>query len=469
MDLEAIAQKLQIAGLNITAQQIKTTGKWEGVKTFDNSPGSKSGRYIIGENVCSWINNKSQEKGSFVLDKARIITGFDLEKKRREYDKAERDKYFANALLAKKKYDLIKQPENAISEYLSRKQVNNYGCKIDKNGDLIIPYRSLDLKPDGTHTSYLRTLQTIKPDGTKLIEFGCEKKGNMCLIGFNKIFRQPNEYNGPILVAEGYATAASLHMATGLPTVVAIDAGNIDPVMAKITKVYSKGNYIICADNDLKTEQKIGRNPGIAAAIACQEKYDCKVAIPNFTGIKNPLELTDFNDLHVAKGLDAVANVIDNSINGLLEALRLNNGKLNFEPYQPSKTSLTNFDKFMQKFKESENTDLPQKKSIEEVYRDIPLSNVGPILAPAPQKLTNALVLEYYATIANKLVETVTKQGQAKCLGELGCVPKSLNLAYEDPAMLADIMAKLTGHEMSPSQVMPQQNSLNQSKMINGK
>lgn len=309
MDLEAIAQKLQMGGLNINANQIKASGKWESAKTFDNKAGSKSGRYIIGENICSWINNKSQEKGSFVLDRAKVISGFELDKKRREYDKAERDKYFTNALTAKSKFDSIKPLPNAKSGYLHKKKVENFGCKIDERGNLVIPLRSMDVKSDGTRVSYIRSLQTILPDGTKLLESGCEKKGNMHLIGFNKIFRDPENYKGEILIAEGYATAASIHMATGKPVVVAFDAGNLEPVMSKITKAYPNAEYTICADNDKKTELKIGRNVGVEAANACKDKFGCNVTIQNFMSIENGNNLSDFNDLHVHKGL---SHVLDN-------------------------------------------------------------------------------------------------------------------------------------------------------------
>ena len=38
--------------------------------------------------------------------------------------------------------------------------------------------------------------------------------------------RQP----GPVLIAEGYATAATLHEMTGMPAIVAFNAGNLLPV-----------------------------------------------------------------------------------------------------------------------------------------------------------------------------------------------------------------------------------------------
>ena len=43
--------------------------------------------------------------------------------------------------------------------------------------------------------------------------------------------------DGLILIAEGYATAASLHQATGHPVAVAFDAGSLAPVSAALRKL----------------------------------------------------------------------------------------------------------------------------------------------------------------------------------------------------------------------------------------
>ena len=310
MDMNAIASNLNAAGFIVQSRQLKLD-KWTSVKLVDNKQ-NKSGGYIINTqaNVCSFINRKTLEKGSFPLDRAKVVSRAEYEKSIRENQKAERDKYFINAQGAAKKYNSLISPDGATSAYLDRKKVQNFGCKIDQKGNLVIPLRSMDIKADGTKVSYIRTLQTIYPDGTKIMEAGCEKKGNMFLIGFNKIFREPEKYTGKILVAEGYATAASLHMATGLPTVVAIDAGNLDPAMSKITKFYNKAEYVICADNDLQTEQRTGRNPGVDAAKACQVKYNCAVVAPDFSKVIGGGNLTDFNDLHVQVGLEGVASRI---------------------------------------------------------------------------------------------------------------------------------------------------------------
>ena len=64
---------------------------------------------------------------------------------------------------------------------------------------------------------------------------------------------------------------------------------------------------------------------------------------------------------------------------------------------------------------------------------------------------TNATVLKYFSKINPELVEKFKTQGYAECPGELGYVPKKLNLAYEDPQYLAEILEKATNHKMEDS------------------
>ena len=63
------------------------------------------------------------------------------------------------------------------------------------------------------------------------------------------------------VVAEGYATAASIHEATRLPVAVAFDAGNLAPVAEALKKRYPRAAFIIAADDDYLTEGNPARLP----------------------------------------------------------------------------------------------------------------------------------------------------------------------------------------------------------------
>jgi putative DNA primase/helicase len=70
---------------------------------------------------------------------------------------------------------------------------------------------------------------------------GLSKDGHYFLIG------QP----GPVLAtAEGYATAQTVHDATGLGVVVTFDAGNQPKVASELRKIYRRTVLLTCADDD---------------------------------------------------------------------------------------------------------------------------------------------------------------------------------------------------------------------------
>lgn len=107
-----------------------------------------------------------------------------------------------------------------------------------------------------------------------------------------------------VIIAEGYATAATLHAATGYAAVMAIDAGNLKAVAEALRVLYPGKRIIVAADNDRATEG----NPGVKAATAAAKAIKATLAIPQFADGEAG---TDFNDLAALHGLDAVRDAID--------------------------------------------------------------------------------------------------------------------------------------------------------------
>ncbi len=120
------------------------------------------------------------------------------------------------------------------SDYLQRKQVGAYGVRF-AFGSVVVPL--VDLA--GT----LHGLQWIGKDGSKVFGTGTVKEGHFHLLG-------ELAADLPIGFAEGYATAASGHMATGWPVVACFDAGNILPVITAWRKLYPDHRFVIFADDD---------------------------------------------------------------------------------------------------------------------------------------------------------------------------------------------------------------------------
>lgn len=188
----------------------------------------------------------------------------------------------------------VKEPTiPAHSTYLKRKQVNAFGLryrvKYDGTPVVVIPLNNVE--------GELQAIQCIQEDGTKKI-YG-PKKGNFHVIGVI-------EAQSTIFIAEGYATAASIHQATNSPVVVAFDCGNLKLVVHNLKEKHPLAKLIIAADDDRET---LG-NPGKTKAEEVAKECGCDVIIPIFPeGFVSPSNecLTDFNDLHVHFGLDKVA------------------------------------------------------------------------------------------------------------------------------------------------------------------
>ena len=148
-------------------------------------------------------------------------------------------------------------------------------------------------------------LQFIQPDGQKRFITGTRKAGSWCVLKPEGI--PPTDWS-IILVAEGWATAASLHTATGHPVFIAFDCGNLSAVAQYIRQQFPAARLLFCADDDVHGK---GQHHAHQAA----RQNNGMAIIPQWGGIDMSHErLTDFNDLHRAVGLDAVRHQIDNAL-----------------------------------------------------------------------------------------------------------------------------------------------------------
>lgn len=146
--------------------------------------------------------------------------------------------------------------------YLARKGVCAFGIRALK-GSLVIPLRD--------HHGRIWSLQFIGQDGGKRFLSGGRKKGLYFPIG------NPQDV---LCVAEGYATAASIHAATGYAVAVAFDCGNIESAARVLRQKFPAVEIIICADNDART----AGNPGLTCAIKAARDVNGLVAYPKFEG-----------------------------------------------------------------------------------------------------------------------------------------------------------------------------------------
>ena len=200
--------------------------------------------------------------------------------------------------------------ETGTSPYLDRKGVQPHGVRFAPDGWLLVPMRDAD--------GMLWNVQRIAPakatDGgpDKLFLKGGRKSGLWHLIG--DAVGADGKASGPavLLIAEGYATAASLHEATGRPVAVGFDAGNLAHIAKALRALYPVALLVLCGDDDVHTHARTGNNPGRDKATAAAR------AVRGLAVFPEPLPEggSDFNDLHQAAGLDAVRCIVEAAIDG---------------------------------------------------------------------------------------------------------------------------------------------------------
>jgi putative DNA primase/helicase len=172
----------------------------------------------------------------------------------------------------KARYIWRNAPPAITHPYLTRKQIQPYIAKTNKYGALTIPLYNAQLE--------LINLQFIDAEGNKRFLGGGQKKNGFCWLGSS---------TETILVAEGFATAASLHENKGLQTFVAFDAGNLECVAKIIRAKLPDVQIIIAGDND---ESGVGQKAARAAALAVGGTY----IIPDTVGM-------DWNDALTQEGV----------------------------------------------------------------------------------------------------------------------------------------------------------------------
>lgn len=223
---------------------------------------------------------------------AQLAAQSQLAKQQRAAELSEQHGKAADKSLAKWER-LPDAPANGENAYLARKGVQPHGVKFDGER-LVVPVRDVDGK--------LWSVQSISPEegAPKMFEKGGRKTGNMHVMGELKP-------GAEVLVAEGYATGASLREATGKTVAVAFDSGNLDAVVSAIKQRFPTSQIYIMGDNDKHSQQ----NVGVEKAMAAAQKHQVGVAFPEFQAAG---KLTDFNDLHAKEGLATVKAQVDKAL-----------------------------------------------------------------------------------------------------------------------------------------------------------
>lgn len=217
------------------------------------------------------------------------------------------------------------------SPYLDRKGVRPHGVRFAPGGWLLVPMRDGDGR--------LWNVQRIapnKPDSgpEKLFCKGGRKSDLWHMVGVPQATPgQPVAALALVLLAEGYATAATLHEATGLPVAVCFDAGNLPHVARALRALWPAARLVVCGDDDRETEAQKGHNPGRTKAIAAAQAVGGVAVFPD--GL--PPGGSDWNDLHAHHGGAAGLAVVRAQVQAAIAAATPADSPAQAAPEAPGK------------------------------------------------------------------------------------------------------------------------------------
>jgi phage/plasmid primase-like uncharacterized protein len=202
-------------------------------------------------------------------------------------------------------------PVSAPTPYMAAKGIAvHQGVLTDADGNTTyVPAYDIDGKQ--------WTMQSISADGNKRFVKGGRKAGCFHVVGgFETLAKR-----GTILIAEGYATAASISEAMNLPAVVAFDAGNLESVARSLREKFPGRPIVICADDDRHVRNKHGQaiNPGWTKAKKAADAVGGIAVRPAFLPediAADSKAFTDFNDLAAksALGKEAIRRQIEPAV-----------------------------------------------------------------------------------------------------------------------------------------------------------
>jgi putative DNA primase/helicase len=242
---------------------------------LDGVPNGAAGDWRQGrEPLLVWRTNRA------TLARIPPTSAAEIERNRRQ---REAERTAAHARAAGLALELWRaSPEALEHAYLTAKGIRPFGARLCRHNTQAAPWRwSRDLGGHLlvplTRERRLMGLQAIAPDGKKWFPPGTAKRGAYYLVSSRA------DQDGRLYIAEGFATAATVHQLTQRPCAAAFDAGNLLPAAEALRARFPVVPITLVADNDRATELRTGRNPGVEAARRAAEAVGAELVIPDFT------------------------------------------------------------------------------------------------------------------------------------------------------------------------------------------
>lgn len=293
-------------------------GKPHRIPTEGDRNGEKAGFYVahLDGIPAGYIKNNRtgaaltwKSKGYVLTDEQKVLLKTQAlehqQTRQREFEVKQKN----TALTLRKKLSRMSEAMEQ-TPYMKSKGIQVHSGVYTDNDKKLTCIPAMDI--EGT----LWTIQYVAEDGTKRFAKDSRKEGCFHVLGgMDKLSN-----TAVIVIAEGYATAATIKEATELPAVVcAFDSGNLKAVAQALHEKYPHIPIMIAADDDKHVKLSQGVNPGKEKALEAAAAVNGFVVIPIFAPneqSQNPKQFTDYNDLanHSKLGLEGVKRQINAKI-----------------------------------------------------------------------------------------------------------------------------------------------------------
>ena len=202
-------------------------------------------------------------------------------------------------------------PAPADHPYLARKEISPDGFRVDAKGNLLVPMRDEEGK--------LWNLQTIPEKGKKMTLWrrtadgveGGRAQGLSDTLGLLDGARA-------VVVAEGRATGASVHEATGLPVRVAFSSNNLEDVVRAVRERHPELPIIVAADNDHHKKRLTPPKENVGLVKAEKAVKD----VPRAAVLPPPFEATsagtDWNDYRAQQGTAPIKALFEAKLSSII-------------------------------------------------------------------------------------------------------------------------------------------------------
>lgn len=286
--------------IGVSYRPVPADGEFHAADLADDPRGRGDGRIKMfpdgkGGIVQNW---KTGEKQAFFIDRqaGASLSPADRERIKAEQERRQREQKAKHDRAARRARAIWQaaKPAPASHSYLVKKAIKPHRARVttwrrcwqdDAGNHHPLAIDNALIIPALNDAGSIRNLQAIfpnePPELARVKDFlsGGALTGLFWWIG--------PERTNPVLIAEGFATAATLHEETGYRVYNAFSAGNLLAVGRIVRKHLPEAKIIFAADNDAKTPG----NPGLCKANEAAAAVDGFVTVPPMVG--------DFNDYAV--------------------------------------------------------------------------------------------------------------------------------------------------------------------------